>query len=36
VAPTFHLYKGGVKVGEMTGAKVERLRALIDEQLNQN
>jgi hypothetical protein len=36
VAPTFHLYRGGVKVGEMTGAKVERLKALIDEQLNQN
>jgi hypothetical protein len=36
VAPTFHLYRGGVKLGEMTGAKVERLKTLIDEQLNQN
>uniref|UniRef100_A0A383W1D9 Thioredoxin domain-containing protein n=1 Tax=Tetradesmus obliquus TaxID=3088 RepID=A0A383W1D9_TETOB len=36
VAPTFQLYRGGAKVGEMTGAKVERLKALIDEQLNQN
>lgn len=29
VAPTFHLYKGGEKVAEMTGAKVDKLRALI-------
>lgn len=33
VAPTFHLYRKGQKVAEMTGAKVDRLRALIDEQL---
>jgi len=31
VAPTFHLYKGGAKVAEMTGAKVDKLRALIAE-----
>ncbi|KAK9804467.1 hypothetical protein WJX73_005097 [Symbiochloris irregularis] len=30
VAPTFHLYKKGEKVAEMTGAKVDELRALID------
>jgi thioredoxin 1 len=33
VAPTFHLYKKGEKVGEMTGAHVERLQALVEEQL---
>ncbi len=31
VAPTFHLYKGGSKVAEMTGAKVDKLKALIAE-----
>lgn len=31
VAPTFHLYKGGAKVAEMTGAKVDKLRALIEQ-----
>lgn len=31
VAPTFQLYKGGVKVAEMTGAKVDKLRELINE-----
>jgi thioredoxin 1 len=30
VAPTFHLYKGGEKVAEMTGAKVDKLRSLIE------
>ena len=29
VAPTFQLYKGGDKVAEMTGAKVEDLQELI-------
>lgn len=29
VAPTFHLYKEGEKVAEMTGAKVDKLRDLI-------
>ncbi|WIA21869.1 hypothetical protein OEZ85_004245 [Tetradesmus obliquus] len=29
VAPTFHLYKGGQKVADMTGAKVDKLRELI-------
>ena len=33
VAPTFHLYRKGVKVAEMTGAHVERLQALVEEQL---
>eukprot|EP00197_Chlamydomonas_leiostraca_P011397 CAMPEP_0202867768 /NCGR_PEP_ID=MMETSP1391-20130828/9612_1 /ASSEMBLY_ACC=CAM_ASM_000867 /TAXON_ID=1034604 /ORGANISM="Chlamydomonas leiostraca, Strain SAG 11-49" /LENGTH=178 /DNA_ID=CAMNT_0049547831 /DNA_START=39 /DNA_END=575 /DNA_ORIENTATION=+ len=33
VAPTFHLYKNNEKVAEMTGAKIDKLRALIDEQL---
>eukprot|EP00879_Flechtneria_rotunda_P005314 GHRR01005601.1.p1 GENE.GHRR01005601.1~~GHRR01005601.1.p1 ORF type:complete len:185 (+),score=41.35 GHRR01005601.1:513-1067(+) len=33
VAPTFHLYKQGVKVADMTGAKVDQLRALIQEHL---
>jgi len=31
VAPTFHLYKGGSKVAEMTGAKVDKLKELIAE-----
>ena len=30
VAPTFHLYKAGEKVAEMTGAKVDKLRTLIE------
>lgn len=34
VAPTFHLYRNGTKVAEMTGAHVERLQALVEEQLN--
>ena len=29
VAPTFHLYKAGSKVAEMTGAKVDALKELI-------
>jgi thioredoxin 1 len=33
VAPTFHLYKGGEKVAEMTGAKVDKLRSLIEANL---
>jgi thioredoxin 1 len=33
VAPTFHLYKNGQKVADMTGAKVDKLRALIDDHL---
>lgn len=33
VAPTFHLYRRGLKVAEMTGAHVERLAALVEEQL---
>jgi thioredoxin 1 len=33
VAPTFHLYRRGVKVAEMTGAHVDRLQALVEEQL---
>ncbi|KIZ00836.1 hypothetical protein MNEG_7125 [Monoraphidium neglectum] len=28
--PTFHIYHRGVKVGEMTGAKIEKLRALVE------
>jgi len=31
VAPTFHLYKGGNKVAEMTGAKPDKLRELMDQ-----
>ncbi|GAB4819538.1 hypothetical protein N2152v2_006584 [Parachlorella kessleri] len=31
VAPTFHLYRRGEKVAEMTGAKVDKLRELIEE-----
>ncbi|KAK9823273.1 hypothetical protein WJX72_001501 [[Myrmecia] bisecta] len=30
VAPTFQLYKNGVKVADMTGAKIEELRKLIE------
>ncbi|KAI8465290.1 MAG: thioredoxin-like protein [Monoraphidium minutum] len=33
VAPTFHLYRGREKVGEMTGAKVDKLRELIEANL---
>lgn len=29
VAPTFHLYRGRTRVGEMTGAKVDKLKELI-------
>jgi thioredoxin 1 len=35
VAPTFHVYKGKDKVGEMTGAKADQLRALIQQNLPQ-
>lgn len=35
VAPTFYIYKGGVKAAEMTGAKLDRLRALFDEAIHQ-
>ena len=31
VAPTFYVYKGGERVAEMTGAKIEPLRELIEE-----
>ncbi|GFH08663.1 thioredoxin-like protein [Haematococcus lacustris] len=31
VAPTFHVYRNKEKVAEMTGAKVEKLVALIEE-----
>jgi hypothetical protein len=31
--PTFHLYRGSTKVGEMTGAKVEKLQQLIEANL---
>jgi thioredoxin 1 len=34
VAPTFHLYRSSNKVGEMTGAKVEKLRSMIEEAMN--
>ena len=27
--PTFHFYRGGQKVGEMTGAKAAKLRDLV-------
>lgn len=33
VAPTFHLYRNNEKVAEMTGAKLEKLVGLINEQL---
>lgn len=33
VAPTFHLYRKGEKVAEMTGAHVDRLKALVEEQM---
>ena len=29
VAPTFQLYKGSVKVAEMTGAKIDMLSELV-------
>ncbi|MEW5317504.1 MAG: hypothetical protein WDW38_008793 [Sanguina aurantia] len=32
VAPTFYIYRDSVKLAEMTGAKVERLLALLKEQ----
>mmetsp|Transcript_20890 Transcript_20890/g.45692 ORF Transcript_20890/g.45692 Transcript_20890/m.45692 type:complete len:156 (-) Transcript_20890:1477-1944(-) len=31
--PTFHLYKGQVKVAEMTGSKAEALKKLIEEHM---
>ncbi|GFR44686.1 hypothetical protein Agub_g5983 [Astrephomene gubernaculifera] len=31
VAPTFQLYRNSVKVAEMTGAKIDKLTALVDE-----
>lgn len=34
VAPTFLLYRDGEKVGEMTGAKLDKLKGLIDEKIN--
>ncbi|KAG2495956.1 hypothetical protein HYH03_005886 [Edaphochlamys debaryana] len=30
VAPTFHLYRNGVKVADMTGAKMDKLLDLIN------
>ncbi|KAF5834326.1 thioredoxin-like protein [Dunaliella salina] len=33
VAPTFHLYRNSQKVGEMTGAKIDKLRSLIESAL---
>lgn len=33
VAPTFHLYRDSKKIAEMTGAKVDKLRALIEQHL---
>jgi thioredoxin 1 len=33
VAPTFHLYRNSEKVAEMTGAKVDKLKALIESHL---
>lgn len=33
VAPTFFLYKNGDQVATMTGAKVDQLRALVDEHM---
>jgi len=33
VAPTFHLYRNSQKVGEMTGAKIDKLRNLIESAL---
>lgn len=33
VAPTFLLFQDGEKVGEMTGAKLEKLKSLISEKL---
>jgi thioredoxin 1 len=35
VAPTFHIYKNSIKVADMTGAKVEKLRQLILQQQTQ-
>lgn len=33
VAPTFHLYRAGAKVADMTGAKVDKLRQLVADHL---
>eukprot|EP01024_Parvocaulis_polyphysoides_P065204 TRINITY_DN75_c0_g1_i3.p7 TRINITY_DN75_c0_g1~~TRINITY_DN75_c0_g1_i3.p7 ORF type:complete len:158 (-),score=31.46 TRINITY_DN75_c0_g1_i3:1611-2084(-) len=33
VAPTFHVYKAGDKVAEMSGANVERLKELIEKSM---
>jgi len=33
VAPTFHIYKNGQKMADMTGAKVDKLRALITDHM---
>ncbi|KAF6264043.1 thioredoxin-like protein [Scenedesmus sp. NREL 46B-D3] len=33
VAPTFHVYKRGLKVADMTGAKVGKLRELVTKHL---
>jgi hypothetical protein len=33
VAPTFHLYRGREKLAEMTGAKVDKLREIIEANL---
>ncbi|GIL58047.1 hypothetical protein Vafri_13248 [Volvox africanus] len=35
VAPTFHLYRNSTKVADMTGAKLDKLVALINEQQQQ-
>jgi hypothetical protein len=33
VAPTFHLYRGREKLGEMTGAKMDKLKEMIEANL---
>ena len=32
--PTFHLYRGSEKVGEMTGAKAQKLRDLVTQHIH--